>query len=241
MSSGRRVFLRAQWRNLLLLNYAVQDSLLAPLCPRGWRLDRWQGSAYVSIVAFQFLRTQVLGVRWPGFTSFPEVNLRYYVVHEGDGRRGVSFVREFVPSRVVAWIARTLYNEPYLSARIEEEVELPEDGPGRVAYSLTRGKGRMRIAAQLEGELRSTQAGSLEHFFKEHDLGVGRDRQGRTLTYAVAHPCWRVRRVASTEIALDWQRLYGGAWSTMSERTPDSAVYAEGSDIEVFRPNPVGD
>jgi uncharacterized protein len=241
MSDGRRVFLRAQWRNLLLLNYAVEDSLLAPLCPRGWGLDRWQGSAYVSVVAFQFLRTQVLGVRWPGFTNFAEVNLRTYVIHERDGRRGVSFVREYVPSRIVAWIARTLYNEPYLSARIDAEVAVPEDGPGRVAYSLRRGKGRMRIAAQLAGELRSTHAGSLEHFFKEHDLGVGRDRKGRTLTYAVAHPCWRVRPVASTEIELDWRRLYGDAWGAMTERTPASVVYAEGSDIEVFRKNPTGD
>jgi uncharacterized protein len=241
MSDGRRGFLRAQWRNLLLLNYEVEDALLAPLCPRGWRLDRWRGSAYVSVVGFQFLRTRVLGVRWPGFTNFPEINLRYYVVDERTGRRGVSFVREFVPSRIVASLARALYNEPYLPARIEDEVEVPEEGPGHVEYSLRREEGRMRIAARLEGELRSPPEGSLEHFFKEHDLGVGRDRAGRTLTYAVAHPRWRVRRVAESDIEIDWRRLYGDAWSGMSGKTPASVVYAEGSAIEVLRKNSVGD
>lgn len=241
MSRGRRVFLRAQWRNLLLLNYEVEDALLAPLCPPGWRLDRWRGSAYVSVVGFQFLRTRVLGVPWPGFTNFPEINLRCYVVDERTGSRGVRFVREFVPSRIVAWLARTLYNEPYLAARIEDTVAVAEEGPGHVAYSLRRGEGRLRIAARLEGELRSPPEGSLEHYFKEHDLGVGRDRAGRTLTYAVAHPLWRVRRVAETQIEIDWRRLYGDAWSAMMGRAPASVVYAEGSAIEVFRPDPIRD
>jgi hypothetical protein len=28
---------------------------------------------------------------------------------------------------------------------------------------------------------------SVEHFFKEHDLGVGKNRRGRRLEYTVAH------------------------------------------------------
>ena len=68
---------------------------------------------------------RVFGVGWPGFRNFPEWNLRFYVSHEG--RRGVCFVREFVPQWTVATMARVLYNEPYRSARMSMDVkELPE-------------------------------------------------------------------------------------------------------------------
>jgi len=60
----------------------------------------------VSLVAFDVRDTRVRGVAWPGLRDFPEVNLRFYV-REGD-RRGVVFIRELVPSRAVALVARLL-------------------------------------------------------------------------------------------------------------------------------------
>ena len=88
--------------------------------PVGLDLDRWEGSALVSLVAFDFVDTRVWGLPWPGFVGFPELNLRFHV-RDGQ-RRGVCFVREYVPSRLVSWLARTLYNEPYHGVRYRKEV-----------------------------------------------------------------------------------------------------------------------
>ncbi|HEX4590209.1 MAG TPA: DUF2071 domain-containing protein, partial [Gemmataceae bacterium] len=74
-----RPFLTARWTNLFVANYPVPDRLLAPRLPPGLTLDRWEGSAYVSLVAFDFRDTRVLGIPWPGYRHFPEVNLRFYV------------------------------------------------------------------------------------------------------------------------------------------------------------------
>ena len=68
----RRRFLTAEWRNLILANYAVPEELLRPLLPPGLELDRWDGKCFASLVGFQFLRTRVLGIGWPGFRNFPE-------------------------------------------------------------------------------------------------------------------------------------------------------------------------
>src|SRR5215468_781631 len=96
-----RPFLTARWTNLFLATYAVPDDLLRPHLPPGLELDRRDGRAFASLVAFDFLDTRVLGVPWPGYRNFPEVNLRFYVRH-GE-QRGVVFVREFVPLRLVAF------------------------------------------------------------------------------------------------------------------------------------------
>jgi uncharacterized protein YqjF (DUF2071 family) len=90
-----KVFLSAEWRNLVNLTYGVPPDLLAPHVPPGLELDIFQGMAHVSFVAFDFLDTRVKGIHVPDHVNFPEVNLRFYVNYKG--RRGVVFIREYVP------------------------------------------------------------------------------------------------------------------------------------------------
>ncbi|XOV74786.1 MAG: DUF2071 domain-containing protein [Phycisphaerales bacterium] len=75
----KRAFLRAEWRDLILANYAVDPALLASRLPPGLEPDLFEGDAVYSLVGFRFLKTRVLGVKWPGFVNFPEINLRFYV------------------------------------------------------------------------------------------------------------------------------------------------------------------
>lgn len=226
-----RPFLTAEWRNLFLATYAVPPSLLQPRLPAGLELDTRDGNAFVSLVAFQFLNTRVLGVSWPGYRNFSELNLRLYVRHGND--RGVVFVREFVPPRLVAWLARLLYNEPYhaaplTSARQEDEAALTMEyrllwQDREQVLRVTGGKPAYRPSQDSD-----------EHFFKEHHWGYGRTRRGQTLRYEVSHPCWEVLPVQSYQIDVDWAGVYGAEWDFLSKATPMSTVFAIGSEIAVF-------
>ena len=111
-----RPFLTARWHNLFLATYPVAPSLLEPRLPPRLTLDLRDGSAFVSVVAFEFLDTRVANIGWPGYRDFGELNLRFYV-RRGE-ERGVVFIREFVPQRLIAWIAKLIYNEPYLAAPV---------------------------------------------------------------------------------------------------------------------------
>src|SRR5438105_349004 len=95
----RRPFLTARWTNLFLATYAVPDDTLTPRLPAGLELDRRDGSAFVSLVAFDFRDTRFLGIPWPGYCNFPEINLRFYVRRGAE--RGVVFIREIVALRMV--------------------------------------------------------------------------------------------------------------------------------------------
>jgi uncharacterized protein YqjF (DUF2071 family) len=74
-----KVFLRAAWNNLVMANYEVAPSLLKPYLPKGTELDLFEGKCYVSLVAFMFNNTKVLGMKIPYHVNFEEVNLRFYV------------------------------------------------------------------------------------------------------------------------------------------------------------------
>src|SRR5208283_2989233 len=77
---SRRVFLSAEWRDLVMLNYEVEPSLLNRYVPPGTVLDSFQGRTYVSLVGFRFCHTKLLGCfPVPFHSNFDEVNLRFYV------------------------------------------------------------------------------------------------------------------------------------------------------------------
>jgi len=231
MKTVRRPFLTARWANLAILTYEVPAALLEPDLPAGLALDTRGGTAFASLVAFDFLDTRVWGIAWPGFRSFPELNLRFYV-RQGD-RRGIVFVREFVPQPMVSWLARALYNEPYLVAPLESSVD---EGPAAVvSRRRLRWHGRNhRVEVTGDKPASRPAEDSDEHFFKEHHWGFGRDRRGRTLAYEVRHPLWDVYPVRSWSLDFDWTEVYGRAWGALSSEKPASVMLAAGSPVSVY-------
>src|SRR5256886_15958324 len=108
--STMRPFLTADWRYLAMLNFAVDPKILQPLVPVETELDFHDGRTFLSVVGFLFLNTRVIGLPIPLHRNFEEVNLRFYVRRKSanEWRRGVVFVRELVPRRAIALVARTL-------------------------------------------------------------------------------------------------------------------------------------
>jgi uncharacterized protein YqjF (DUF2071 family) len=231
-----RPFLTARWANLFLANFAVPDELLRPRLPPGLELDRWEGRAFVSLVAFDFLDTRVLGIPWPGYRNFPEINLRFYVRRRDE--RGVVFVRELVPARLIAWLARRFYNEPYAAMPMTSRVTETTDSFA-IEHQLTSRDRVHTIRATGSKPVVRPGEDSVEHFFKEHQWGYGRTRGGATLRYQVCHPCWDVYPVRDYSIDLDWAALYGPEWSVLTKSEPNSVVLAAGSDVAVYPHGPV--
>jgi uncharacterized protein YqjF (DUF2071 family) len=231
MRTIRRPFLTARWSNLAIVTYEVPPALLDPHLPAGLEVDRRGGASFASLVAFDFLDTRVWGVPWPGFRTFAEINLRFYV-KRGE-RRGVVFIREFVPRPAVAWLARAAYNEPYLVAPIESAVAADAAAIATTRRLRWRGRSHVIEVTGSKPASRPTEA-SDEHFFKEHHWGFGRDRRGRAMAYEVKHPVWDVYPVRSWSVDLDWVQVYGASWSFLSSEKPASIVLAAGSTVSVY-------
>ena len=226
-------FLTARWEHLVLATYAVPPELLEPRLAPGLALDLRDGRGLVSLVGFMFLDTRVARIGWPGYRDFPELNLRFYV-RRGD-ERGVMFVREYVPHRLIAWIARVCYNEPYVAAPMTGKVD---EGPAGVTatYTVEHGGRTHRLSATGAARPVMPGADSLEHWIKEHSWGYGRDRAGRLSRYEVRHPHWEVYPVDRHQVDVDWGLLYGPEWAVLAGADPISVVLARGSAISVHPP-----
>lgn len=215
-----------------MLNYAIDPRILAPLVPPGTEMDFWNGQALVSVVGFLFQNTRVLGIPVPFHRNFEEVNLRFYVRRKADDgwRRAVVFVKEIVPRYAIAFLARAVYNEPYLALPMSHRIE-----PDSAAYHW-KWKGEenfLKVAAQ--GDPQPLVEGSEQEFITEHYWGYTAQRDGSTLEYRVEHPRWRVRDVQRAELHCPVASLYGGQFCGVLNQPPASAFLAEGSKVKVFQ------
>lgn len=174
-----------------------------------------------------------MGIKWPGYRNFPEINLRFYVRESDGDRRGVVFVRELVKHRFVAGIARALYNEPYVRAQIESDIR-ENNGVRDVEYTFHYGEGIGRMQVEGSSTAHIPEDTTPEHWFKEHQWGYGMTRSGRLLRYEVQHPHWACHPVRSSSIDVDWGHVYGSEWEIMQGAEPLSVVLAKGSEIKVF-------
>ena len=228
-----RTFLTAEWRYLAMLNYALDASVLKRLVPPGTELDSYRGDTFVSVVGFRFLSTRVFGWAFPFHRNFEEVNLRFYVRRNtAEGwRRGVVFVRELVPRRAIAFVARTCYGEPYTALPMRHRIDHTMEQI-RVEYGWQR-QGRWEsVQAAAEGQPEAIKNGSVEEFITEHYWGYTAHKAACS-EYQVEHPRWQVWHAAEAALDADVSSLYGDAFVESLSARPASAFIADGSPVVV--------
>jgi uncharacterized protein len=239
---GHRVFLSAQWRDLVMLNYEVDAHLLESYVPPGTQLDTFDGRAFVSLVGFRFLETKLFGfAAVPFHVNFDEVNLRFYVRRSKNGEisRGVVFIREVVPRAAIALVARIAYGERYSCHLMRHSVHLSPMG-GSARYQWRLAGAWCEMEAHVSGAPAQTAEGSLAQFITEHYWGYVPRRDG-CLEYQVSHPAWRVWTAHAAHFRGDADSLYGPQLAAVVRRPPDSAFVADGSPVVVFRPRRVAE
>jgi uncharacterized protein YqjF (DUF2071 family) len=230
----QRTFLTAEWRNLVMLNYAVDPALLRPFVPTGTEIDEFEGKTYASLVGFEFNNTRLRGVAIPFHRSFEEVNLRFYVRREA--KRGVVFIRELVPKYAVAAIARIAFGENYTCVPMSHRIETDSGGDIiEAVYAWGPPTNLCTLEIKTAGPGFLPTDGSLSQFITEHYWGYAAQLDGGSVEYEVRHPQWRVRTARSAEFSGDAARYYGDALGRAVMLPPDSAFLAEGSEVSVFK------
>ena len=234
-------FLTAKWNNLVVINYEVDPSILFSHIPKYTELDTFDCKHFVSLVGFLFQDTKFLGRLpiWP-FHTFEEVNLRFYIKKETQNelKRSVCFIKELVPYGLIAWTARTFYNENYKAFPMKHEWKWEDannqSNGGFFNYSWNRSDKSEFIQATTKGTLKELADDSLESFILEHYWGYARQKNGGTKEYQVWHPPWQYWEVEEHKVHIDIGQIYGKEFSHLTLQPAHSALVAKGSDIAVY-------
>lgn len=230
------IFLTAEWRHLVIINYLIDPQVLTNYLPRSTELEIRNGNCYLSLVGFRFINTRIKGIPVPFHMDFEEINLRFYVytIHDNEICRGVVFIKEIVPKRLVAIIANTLYRENYITLKTSHSIDLSDNSPNRhVTYSWQFKKEWNNISLVPRGDKYLPSSGSEAEFITEHYRGFSSADSSRTIIYRVEHPKWYVWDAEAMRVNVSFHHLYGSELAEYLSHKPYSAYIAEGSAISV--------
>ncbi len=227
-------FLTARWENLVMANYEIDPEILMPYLPKGTELDFFEGKTYVSLVGFMFIKTKIFGIPAIGLGTFEEINLRFYVTRkEGNiTKRGVVFINETVPNKVVAWLANYLYKEHYIAIPTKHNWEISSENK-QISYSWKMKTEWNNITVNASSSKDSMQKNSIEEFIFEHYFGYTKVSESETIEYYIQHPSWQTNQLRSFEINCNFEEMYGKDFGFLSTKKPKSVMLAEGSNIAV--------
>jgi uncharacterized protein len=217
-----------------MANYEVEPDLLTPYLPNGVALDLHHDKCYVSLVGFMFQKTKLFNIPIPLLGTFEEINLRFYVkrMESGTIKRGVVFINETVPYKLVAWLANKLYKEHYIAIPTKNEKHI-SDQSNNINYQWKINNAWNHLTANTAKECTPMEQGSIEEFIFEHYYGYTKLNKHRSQEYKVNHPRWLINKVIDYSIHCDFDAMYGSQFSFLSKHQTASVIMAQGSPVTV--------
>ena len=198
--------LRMRWTDLLFAHWPLPAAALAAHIPPGLTLDTFDGQAWLGIVPFRMSDVAPRGLPGlPVVSSFPELNVRTYVRHEGTP--GVWFLSLDAASRATVIGARRWFHLPYVHAAMTMDL----DADGRtVAYRSIRRDASVPPAAfaaryRPTGPVEPATPASLEDWLTARWRLYAVDGSGRIERGEIRHRAWPLQPatadIDATELA----------------------------------------
>jgi uncharacterized protein YqjF (DUF2071 family) len=177
------------WQDLAFFHWPIEPALLDHLLPGGLLLDTFEGRAWLGITPFRM--TQVRPA-WcpslPGISTFPELNVRTYVM--ADGIPGIWFFSLDATQTLAVRTARMLLNLPYHYGRATIET----DQCGVRWHSARSGRRwpPARFAANYRpiSEIYYSRPGHLDYWLTERYCLYTANSDGRVFRQAISHHPW---------------------------------------------------
>lgn len=179
-------------RDVLFVHWSVSSAAVRHRLPDAgtFTLDTHDGEAWLSVVALRFDDLRPWGS--PVGLSFPQLNVRTYVTHEG--KPGVYFFTLDADDRISTLVASVLFRLPYYRADIRVRHRTDSltfrshrtdiDAPA-LDFDATYGSCGERIRAE---------DGSLSAFLTERYRLYATDDRGRAYTGTIEHEPWPLRQ-----------------------------------------------
>lgn len=231
------------WHDLASIHWRYDPAVVQALLPDGFRVDTFDGSAWVGVLPFQMDRVRF--PRLPAFgplSTFPETNVRTYLTDPA-GRRAVWFCSLDITRLITALVARASYRLPYCWATMTIEGSAAATGRPVVPGAVVSYRSRRRwpaadastdISVRVGEAIAPADASDLDHFLSARwALGT---TFGRRLMWAdVEHPPWPLHRA---ELLRGDETLVTAAGLPAPEGDP-YVLWSPGVDVRIAVPRRV--
>lgn len=223
-----RPVMRQDWRDLLFVHGRCDADVIRRLLPDGVEVDEFDGSGWVSYVPFAmhdiaFGRLPPV----PYLGTFPEVNIRTYVRHNG-----VPYVWFFsldIPRMLPVGVARSAFALPYVFSAVDHELR------GTTLRTTTHRR-RGATAARSVAEISAATVGDDLDVFLTARWGLLAATRRSVVEAKIHHEPWTLHGAELIEFDEQLSRAARlPAWQ------PERVTYSPGLSVTVGRPTRVRD
>ena len=184
--------LKQAWNDLLFTHWPIARDRLRELVPGFLEIDTFDGEAWLSVTPFKLSDLSPRGIpALPVISSFDEINVRTYVVH--DGIPGIYFFSLDANSAMAVSGASTLFHLPYFLA----DIRAGQD-QGRLSFRSRRVRGEQAefdVAYSPAGSLFQPEAGTIDYFLTERYCLYTQDSAANAYRVEIHHAPWQLQPV----------------------------------------------
>lgn len=192
-----------RWCDLLFAHWPVPPAWLRPHVPAGLELQSFEGSAWIGVVPFRMENVRPrLVPPVPGWSAFPELNVRTYV--SAGGKPGVWFFSLEAAQPLAVRLARSFFHLPYMDARMQ--VGYQDDWVRYVSTRTHQGEPEAEFQGRYRplGPVYRSHPGTLEHWLTERYCLYSADARGQIWRGEIHHPPWPLQ---AAEAELEANRM----------------------------------
>lgn len=229
----RRAIMLQGWHDLASIHWRYDPDVVQALLPAGFRVDTFDGSAWVGVLPFHMHRVRFPHL--PAFgplSTFPETNVRTYLVDPA-GRRAVWFCSLDITRLVTALVARVSYRLPYCWAKMSIE-RIGDDIRYRSRRRWPEAVADTDVAVRIGDPIDPADVSELDHFLSAR-WALGTTFGPRLMWADVDHPPWPLHRA---ELLHCDQTLVTAAGLPAPEGDP-YVLWSPGVDVRIALPTSV--
>ena len=182
--------LKQAWNDLLFAHWPIARDRLRELVPSFLELDTFDNEAWLSVTPFRLSDLSPRGIpALPVISSFDEINVRTYVVH--DGIPGIYFFSLDANSAMAVSGASTLFHLPYYLSDIRVE-----DNGGRISFRSSRRRGESAefdVTYGPAGKLFEAEPGTVDYFLTERYCLYTQDSAANAYRVEIHHEPWQLQ------------------------------------------------
>ena len=183
------------WDHVSFLHWRTDPNRVRPLVPPELEIDTFGGSAWIGLILCRMNMRFPIGPSIPGLSTYPETNVRTYVI-DGRGRRGLWFFSLDVPKVAAVVAARVGFNLPYVWSSMSID-----HGDPAITYTARRrfdGTGSQCVVTSASGGI-STGSDPLATFLTARFRLYGRGPLG-LYSIHMEHPPWILDRAVAERV-----------------------------------------
>ncbi len=229
--------LKAQFTDLVAINFPVEERILQPFVPKGLELDYYNGETYVSLIAMMLKRIKIWGLPFSLVPASPELSLRFYVRRDVRGQleKGACLIKDYVAGSTAAWFLESQFKTEFARMKIKcRSSGFSADTTPEVEYRWQVDDNWNNLRVRARSRIDSA-ADNKVGFILEHNHYFG-TYAGATVAYRVERPQWEVWDAAQANFTCDVSQLFGKKFVKSLSKRPASVFVTGGSLVTVHKP-----